>query len=128
MTKFDIDPSLGEISASDVPEPFLSFAPVLRFYEVGSNNTDLEVVLGIPRSRIAQYRENGISLRTAEHICNKLGIHPSYVWGPEYHIAVYMMEIVADIKRKQHLLRTRGYRKVKSDARKAAKEQITTNP
>lgn len=78
------------------PQVLLSIEPLFRIlrpeqledkeHAVGH----LAQVISVPRKSIYRWMQDGITINHAENIAARVGLHPSYVWGPEYHIAVYM--------------------------------------
>lgn len=118
----DIYDSLGP----PPPEIRLHADPLLRMVtdENGENGVAAFAVrLGYERRAIYSLIENGIELRNAERIAQSLGLHPSHIWGPEYHIAVYMEEerqkIMANRKSQKLSIRRAIARKEKRDAARA---------
>lgn len=82
------------------PQPLLSieplFAKLLREEQLADTEhlvTHLATAINRERKSIHRWLEYGITLYHAENLANQLGLHPSYIWGPEYHIASYMEEI-----------------------------------
>ena len=73
------------------------------------------------RQAIYRWTENGINIRMAENIADKINIHPALIWGPEYHIATYMeanrQTIMARRKREKLVLRRSIARKEKRNER-----------
>ena len=88
-----IDPNL-------LPVPLLSMEPVLKMYP-NTSIAELANIIGVDRERLSIWQKSHLNLITAENLATKIGLHPSYIWGPEYHIAVYMMEIIASIRYEQ---------------------------
>lgn len=99
---------LGDI---ELPVPTLSLDAVWNMYPETSI-VELGHLVGIRRERLSKWKKNGLTLPDAEHLANKVGLHPSYIWGPEYHIAVYMLEIVDQIRYQRRLDRQKLKRKV----------------
>jgi len=106
------------------PEVRLSAEPLLALFRIeGSDNnvSNLAMRLGTERTAIYRWIENGISLRNAEGVAEKIHTHPSLIWGPEYHIATYMEQnrqtIMARRKREKLVLRRSIARKEKRNER-----------
>lgn len=104
------------------PEVRLSAEPLLALFMIeGSDNniSNLAMRLGTERTAIYRWIENGISLRIAENMAEKINTHPALIWGPEYHIATYMeanrQTIMARRKREKLVLRRSIARKEKRD-------------
>ena len=102
------------------PEVRLSAEPLLALFRIeGSDNniSNLAMRLGTERTAIYRWIENGISLRNAEGVAEKIRTHPALIWGPEYHIATYMeanrQTIMARRKREKLVLRRSIARKEK---------------
>lgn len=92
------------------PQIFLSIEPMFRLLredqleDVDHAISHLGRTLSVPRKSIYRWLQDGITLKHAEYLSEKLGLHPAYIWGPEYHIAVYMCEHrkkLADNRRSQ---------------------------
>lgn len=81
------------------PQVLLSIEPLFGFLRDEERQDEEHVIahlarmLSVERKSIYRWLEDGITMAHAEHLSEKLGLHPAYVWGPEYHIAVYMNEI-----------------------------------
>jgi hypothetical protein len=45
--------------------------------------------LGISRKTLRAWSHCGLTLLQAERVSETLGMHPSHIWGADYHIAVY---------------------------------------
>jgi hypothetical protein len=81
------------------PQPLLSIEPLFRLLrEEQIEDTEhivkhLAFMLGVERKSIHRWMQKGMGLPQVESIASKLGLHPSYVWGPEYHIVSYMDEM-----------------------------------
>lgn len=77
----------------------LSIQPLIRFLRDDQiEDTEhlikhLANMLNIDRKPLYRWLEYGVGLPKAEELAGKLGLHPSYIWGPEYHIVVYMEEL-----------------------------------
>jgi hypothetical protein len=106
------------------PEVRLSAEPLLALFRIdGSENSisALAMRLGTERNAIYRWIENGINLRVAENMAEKINTHPALIWGPEYHIATYMeanrQTIMARRKREKLVLRRSIARKEKRDER-----------
>ena len=91
---------LLSIDANLLPVPLLSVEPVLRMYP-NASMAELANIIGVDRKRLSIWQKSHLNLITAENLATKIGLHPSCIWGPEYHIAVYMMEIIASIRYEQ---------------------------
>lgn len=80
------------------PQILLSIEPMFRLLrEEQLQDTEhaiahLALTISVPRKSIYRWMQEGITLYHAENLSAKLGLHPAYIWGPEYHIAVYMNE------------------------------------
>ena len=106
------------------PEVRLSAEPLLALFRIeGSENSisALAMRLGTERNAIYRWTENGINIRMAENIADKINTHPALIWGPEYHIATYMeanrQTIMARRKREKLVLRRSIARKEKRNER-----------
>lgn len=106
------------------PEVRLTAEPLLALFRIeGSENSisALAMRLGTERNAIYRWIENGIDLRNAERMAEKINTHPALIWGPEYHIATYMEQnrqtIMARRKREKLVLRRSIARKEKRDER-----------
>jgi hypothetical protein len=106
------------------PEVRLTAEPLLALFKIeGSENSisALAMRLGTERNAIYRWIENGIDLRNAERMAEKINTHPSLIWGPEYHIATYMEQnrqtIMARRKREKLVLRRSIARKEKRNER-----------
>ncbi len=106
------------------PEVRLLAEPLLALFRIeGSENSisALAMRLGTERNAIYRWIENGINLRVAENMAEKINTHPALIWGPEYHIATYMEQnrqtIMARRKREKLVLRRSIARKEKRDER-----------
>ena len=106
------------------PEVRLTAEPLLALFRIeGSVNSisALAMRLGTERNAIYRWIENGIDLRNAERMAEKINTHPALIWGPEYHIATYMEQnrqtIMARRKREKLVLRRSIARKEKRDER-----------
>jgi hypothetical protein len=81
------------------PQPLLSINPLFKLLrDEQIEDTEhvikhLAVMLNVERKSVYRWLDNGIGLPKAEELASKLGLHPSYIWGPEYHIVVYMEEL-----------------------------------
>lgn len=81
------------------PQVLLSIEPMFRLLrEEQLRDSEhliahLSTMLSVPKKTVYRWVEDGITLRNAEGLAYKIGLHPSYIWGPEYHIAVYMDEL-----------------------------------
>jgi hypothetical protein len=108
------------------PEVRLTAEPLLALFKIeGSDNgvSSLAMRLGTERHSLYRWIENGIDLRNAERMAEKINTHPSLIWGPEYHIATYMeanrQKIMARRKREKLVIR-------RSIARKEKKNEAIT--
>ena len=106
------------------PEVRLTAEPLLALFKIeGSENSisALAMRLGTERNAIYRWIENGIDLRNAERMAEKINTHPALIWGPEYHIATYMEQnrqtIMARRKREKLVLRRSIARKEKRNER-----------
>jgi hypothetical protein len=106
------------------PEVRLTAEPLLALFRIeGSENSisALAMRLGTERNAIYRWVENGIDLRNAERMAEKINTHPALIWGPEYHIATYMEQnrqtIMARRKREKLVLRRSIARKEKRNER-----------
>ena len=104
------------------PEVRLTAEPLLALFKIeGSDNgiSNLAMRLGTERNSLYRWIENGIDLRNAERMAEKINTHPSLIWGPEYHIATYMeqnrQKIMARRKREKLVIRRSIARKKKRD-------------
>lgn len=81
------------------PQPLLSIEPMFKFLrEEEFEDTEHKIkhlanMLTVERKSVYRWLESGIGLPKAEELASKIGLHPSYIWGPEYHIVVYMEEL-----------------------------------
>jgi hypothetical protein len=81
------------------PQPLLSIEPLfglLREEQIEDTEhiiKHLAFMLGVERKSVHRWIKSGMGLPKAEELASKLGLHPSYIWGPEYHIVVYMEEM-----------------------------------
>jgi hypothetical protein len=106
------------------PEVRLSAEPLLDLFMIlgSDNNISKQAMrLGTERNSLYRWIENGISLRIAENMAEKINTHPALIWGPEYHIATYMeanrQTIMARRKREKLVLRRSIARKEKRNER-----------
>jgi len=99
------------INANMLPVPLLSAQNVIRMYDPENTLNDIAKAIGCDRAQLSRWLSNGLLLHEAEKLAQKIGLHPSYVWGPEYHIAVYMAEIVSEFRYQQKLVRRKNKRK-----------------
>ena len=106
------------------PEVRLSAEPLIALFKIeGSENSISALAMRLETDRQAIYRwtENGINIRMAENIADKINTHPALIWGPEYHIATYMeanrQTIMARRKREKLVLRRSIARKEKRNER-----------
>lgn len=104
------------------PEVRLTAEPLLALFKIeGSDNgiSALAVRLGTERNSLYRWIENGIDLRNAERMAEKINTHPALIWGPEYHIATYMeanrQKIMARRKREKLVIRRSIARKEKKN-------------
>lgn len=102
-----IDPNL-------LPKPLLSMTNVMKMYDPENTISDTAQAIGIDRSQLSRWCRDGIHILEAEKLAQKIGLHPAYIWGPEYHIAVYMLEIVSGLRYEQRLARQKIKRKKKN--------------
>lgn len=81
------------------PQTLLSAEPLFgllrpeQFLDKEHLVSHLALTISVPRKTIYRWMKSGISLFHAENVAFRLGIHPTHIWGPEYHIASYMEEI-----------------------------------
>mgnify|MGYP006274807817 FL=1 len=108
----------------EMPVPTLSLDAVLKMYPDVEGFVELGDVVGIRRERLSRWRNNGLTLPDAEYLASKIGLHPSFIWGPEYHIAVYMLEIVEQIRYK-HRLERQKMKRIRRKNEKAKTEQTS---
>lgn len=108
------------------PEIRLHVGPLLKIVTIENGENGVAAFamrLGYERRAVYNLIENGIELRNAERIAQSLGLHPSHIWGPEYHIAVYMEEerqkIMANRKSQKLSIRRSIARKDKRDEARA---------
>jgi hypothetical protein len=67
-------------------EPLLSLEPFERITR-DPDHDDYQYArsVGITRDILRGWRRNkGIRFYTADRVCTRLGMHPSYIWGDEY--------------------------------------------
>jgi len=105
----------------ELPIPLLSFDAIWKMYP-DTGLTELEHLVGVHKKRMYGWSRNGLTLQDAEHIASKIGLHPSFIWGPEYHIAVYMMEIVDQIRYQRKIDKQKLRRKVINDEKNKVKQ------
>lgn len=110
------------IDASMLPVPLLSAQSIVKMYDPEKSISDIAKLIGCDRAQLSRWLTNGLLLHEAEKLAQKIGVHPSNVWGPEYHIAVYMMEILNEFRRQQKLVRRKSKKKDRN-----AKEEIPTS-
>jgi transposase-like protein len=106
------------VNADLLPVPLLSAHTVVRMYDPDNTISDTAKAIGIDRAQLSRWLQDGLMLHEAEKLAQKVGLHPSYIWGPEYHIAVYMAEIVSELRYQQKLARQKNKRKVKNAEKK----------
>ena len=78
----------------DTPEdqPMLSFQPFLDLFK---NDDRYEILrhiadyLGSNSRSLHLWISRGVSIVQAEKLAEKVGLHPSVIWGSDYHTAVY---------------------------------------
>lgn len=109
-------------SSMPLPEVRLSVQQLFNFFRIeGKENGILEFArrVGVERGSIYRWQRDGMELRTAEKISERTGVHPAAIWGPEYHIAVYMEEIRQEIlaeRKRQKMRIKRSTEKETTDA------------
>ena len=114
------DDDLLSIDLLSMPVPLLRMDPVLAMYP-GINMTELSNLIAVDRKQLTQWQTTHLTLALAEKLADKVGRHPSNIWGPEYHIVVHMTEILANLKyeqkkQKQKLRRKNRNEKVSTTA------------
>lgn len=102
------------IDANAMPVPLLSVHTIIRMYDPDNTISDTAKAIGVDRAQLSRWMQDGLQLHEAEKLAQKIGLHPSYIWGPEYHIAVYMAEIVSELRYSQRLARQKMKRKKKN--------------
>jgi transposase-like protein len=115
------------IDASLLPVPLLSAQNIVRMYDPDYTISETAKAIGVDRAQLSRWMQNGLLLHEAERLAQKIGLHPSYVWGPEYHIAVYMAEIVSTLRYQQKLVRQKNRRRIKSADKKLQKVSTTAS-
>ena len=111
---------LLSVDLLSMPVPLLRMDPILAMYP-GINMTELSNLIDIDRKQLTNWQTTHLTLALAEKIADKVGRHPSNIWGPEYHIVVHMTEILANLKyeqkkQKQKLRRKNRNEKVSTTA------------
>ena len=114
------DDDLLSVDLLSMPVPLLRMDPVLAMYP-GINMTELSNLIAVDRKQLTQWQTTHLTLALAEKLADKVGRHPSNIWGPEYHIVVHMTEILANLKyeqkkQKQKLRRKNRNEKVSTTA------------
>lgn len=114
------DDDLLSVDLLSMPVPLLRMDPILAMYP-GINMTELSNLIDIDRKQLTNWQTTHLTLALAEKIADKVGRHPSNIWGPEYHIVVHMTEILANLKyeqkkQKQKLRRKNRNEKVSTTA------------
>ena len=94
------DDDLLSVDLLSMPVPLLRMDPILAMYP-GINMTELSNLIDIDRKQLTNWQTTHLTLALAEKIADKVGRHPSNIWGPEYHIVVHMTEILANLKYEQ---------------------------
>lgn len=51
--------------------------------------------LGVHHKQVHRWRANGLTVRAAEDVADRLGAHPSDIWGSQYWAAIADGELVA---------------------------------
>jgi hypothetical protein len=115
-----LDDDLLSVDLLSMPVPLLRMDPILAMYP-GINMTELSNLIDIDRKQLTNWQTTHLTLALAEKIADKVGRHPSNIWGPEYHIVVHMTEILANLKyeqkkQKQKLRRKNRNEKVSTTA------------
>jgi transposase-like protein len=114
------------VNADLLPVPLLSAQNVVRMYNPDYTISETAKAIGVDRAQLSRWLQSGLLLHEAERLAQKMGLHPSYVWGPEYHIAVYMAEIVSTLRYQQKIVRQRNRRRAKSADKKLQKISTAT--
>jgi transposase-like protein len=114
------------VNADLLPVPLLSAQNVVRMYNPDYTISETAKAIGVDRAQLSRWLQSGLLLHEAERLAQKIGLHPSYVWGPEYHIAVYMAEIVSTLRYQQKIVRQRNRRRAKSADKKLQKISTAT--
>ena len=72
-------------------EPILALEPFERIVrDPEHNDWQFARSIGVTRDMMKGWRKNqGIRFYTADRVCTRLGIHPSYIWGDDYWNAPY---------------------------------------
>lgn len=104
------------------PVPLLRIDPVLAMYP-GVNMTELSNLIAVDRKQLTQWQTSHLTLALAEKLADKVGRHPSNIWGPEYHIVVHMTEILANLKYEQKKQKQRLNRKNRNE-----RKQLSDKP
>jgi len=108
------DDDLLSIDLLSMPVPLLRMDPVLAMYP-GINMTELSNLIAVDRKQLTQWQTTHLTLPLAEKLADKVGRHPSNIWGPEYHIVVHMTEILANLKYEQKKQKQRLKRKNRNE-------------
>ena len=108
------DDDLLSVDLLSMPVPLLRMDPVLAMYP-GVNMTELSNLIAVDRKQLTQWQTTHLTLPLAEKLADKVGRHPSNIWGPEYHIVVHMTEILASLKYEQKKQKQRLKRKNKNE-------------
>jgi DNA-binding Xre family transcriptional regulator len=84
-------------------EPILALEPFERIIrDPDHNDHEFAASIGVTRDMIRGWRKNnGIRFYTADRICTRLGLHPSYIWGEDYWNAPYSNKRVIQIDNPQ---------------------------
>jgi transposase-like protein len=106
------------VNADLLPVPLLSAHTVMKMSDPENTISDTARAIGVDRAQFSRWLHDGLMLHEAEKLAQKVGLHPSYIWGPEYHIAVYMAEIVSQLRYQQKLVRQKNKRKAKNETKK----------
>lgn len=111
------------------PQVLLSIEPMFGFLrEEQLRDTEhlvahLASMLSVPRKSVYRWMKDGVTLHHAESLAHRIGLHPASVWGPEYHIAVYMDEmrdkVIDNIRLKKLVIR----RSIQNKEKKLLKAQ-----
>lgn len=101
--------------------PVLSPEPILALWD---SEVQLPRVfaayLGVTTRTVSGWRSGrGLELRFAEEIADRIGMHPSQIWGREYAAAIYAFEQWNEMRTERKKLQRRM-----RDERKNAKQQI----
>lgn len=85
----------------ELPEPFLSFEPLIDMYKDADGNIIYKIVaeaIGCSSKAIIQWRRSGVSVKTAESIAERIGFHPFDIWGSDYYAAIYYQDLRSEFR------------------------------